>query len=211
MAVETINYKGCVIDIDYDDNAESPRIWGGNIATFVCEHRNYRLGDEYDIDAAVDELFDKYVKGHDDEDLTIDEKLELIEKTDEVFILPISIYDHSGVDIWLGSTAGHVDARWDCSTVGFAYIEKSVLEQKTLPSLPDLPWKERAEKIMDAEMDLYASYVRGEVYGYMIDGLDDCPLDSCWGYYGDEGLKDAIAEAKEIIDGEVDNKIEAQK
>ena len=43
--IETREYKGFTIEIWRDDYAESPREWD-NVATFVCEHRNYNFGDE---------------------------------------------------------------------------------------------------------------------------------------------------------------------
>ena len=51
-ACQTEEYRGYNINIYYDEDPESPRIWG-NVATFVCEHRHYNLGDEHDIEGAV--------------------------------------------------------------------------------------------------------------------------------------------------------------
>ena len=175
--IETREYKGFTIEIWHDDYAESPRAWD-NVATFVCEHRNYNFGDEHDIESAVNSLYEEYLSHKDiikyfvktrnakiieDEDgkfyefkesedgdtyyidasgtdydiawemekwFSTMEKLKLVTDTGNVYLRPISIYDHSGISMWLGGTAGHVDAQWDCSTIGFAYIEKATAEKE---------------------------------------------------------------------------------
>lgn len=48
---EKEEYRGCTINVYYDETPEDPRTWD-NVATFVCEHRRYNLGDEQDIERA---------------------------------------------------------------------------------------------------------------------------------------------------------------
>lgn len=252
--IETREYEGFTIEIWRDDCAESPRAWD-NVATFVCEHRNYSLGDEHDIDSAVNELFDKYAtpeaiiayfvkemgaKIIDDEgkkyeytirhswgdctyhidaeqpedciaaemaeDYSTMEKLRLAAASGEFVWRPISIYDHSGVSIWLGGTAGHVDARWDCSTIGFAYVEKCTAEKEWISSDKYKTWQEWANHIMEAEMDVYDDYVEGNCYGWSIKDENNDAVDSCSGYFGTdydkeynecEGIIDAYIEKRE--------------
>ena len=43
--VETIEYKGCRIRLEVDEDPGSPREWC-NVGTMVCWHRRYNLGDE---------------------------------------------------------------------------------------------------------------------------------------------------------------------
>ena len=57
---EKEEYRCCTINVYYDDTPEDPRTWG-NVATFVCEHRRYNLGDEQDIEGRIDSLFGDYV------------------------------------------------------------------------------------------------------------------------------------------------------
>jgi hypothetical protein len=40
-------------------------------------------------------------------------------------------------------------------------------------------------------------YLRNEVYGFEIEGVDGDALDSCWGFYG---LEDVRADAKEAAE-----------
>ena len=57
--------------------------------------------------------------------------------------------------------------------------------------------------MMQGEMEVYNDYVSGEVYGYNIENGDDGFEDSCWGFYGDDGLKQILEECKAIIDSHV--------
>ena len=269
---ESVEYRGCTINIYYDDNPDDPRTWG-NAATFVCEHRKYTLGDKHDIDEAVDYLFSSYVSdqqvidyfvktrnavlvpgedgdysdhfykyqtlclgelrdhyidadsamgedgiaGQMAEELGLSEKLQLIDKTGEVAMLPISMYEHSGISLWLGSKDGHPDSRWDCSSIGFAYIEKATAEeempQRILSEGNNTDWKQWAYDIMEDEMKTYDQYVSGEVYGYMIEDEDgeeasDSNLCGCWDYYDREHL---LEDAKGDIDRYIEKKTELRK
>lgn len=243
-------YKGHKIKVYYDTDPTDPRE-NDNVATFVCEHSRYSLGDEHCVQDAVNELFDSYVTsrniidyfvterqavlkddgfgeycyfwyengngcfscsfgaiaGTDEiaqmltDELSVKEKLELVEKSGEVAIRPISMYEHGGVSIWLGGYSGHPDAQWDCGTLGFAYITKATAEEE-MPNFSEKTWKEWANKTMEGEMEEYAAYVSGQVYGYMIEALDDdegCD-DSCWGYYDESYM---LEDAKANIDAYV--------
>lgn len=46
--------------------------------------------------------------------------------------------------------------------------------------------------------------IPGEVFGYRImpESDDDNELDSCWGFYGTECMKELEAECRHIIDGQ---------
>lgn len=267
--MEKIEYNGCVIDVYYDDYAENPREYDANCATFVCEHRRYNLGDEHDVERAVNELFEKYVtsrqvidyfveerkavlkenacynpnpnigglsqythyyewdgsdyaigydstaEGGEDEtaaemadDLSVGEKLELVELTGEVFWLPISMYEHGGVALWLGSTRGHYDAMWDCGTIGFAYMERETAEKNLNIQLYGT-WQKAAEHCMEGEMKEYNAYVQGQCFGYVAYDEDGDEIGSgCGGYLGDDGYDEMLETAKADIDYFVEHKNE---
>lgn len=272
---EKEEYRGCTINVYYDETPDDPRNWG-NVATFVCEHRHYNLGDEHDIEGRIESLFDKYVPsktiidyfvktrdahlipGEEDDysdqyyeyevtickekhtryidadtsysedsiaeemadELDICEKMQLLEDTGEIVTLPISMYEHSGITLWLGSKWSHFDAQWDCSSIGFAYIEKSTAEkempQRKLADGQENDWKKWAYDMMEGEMKTYDQYLRGEVYGYMIEDEDgeeasDDLLCGCWGFYGDEGKEEMLEDAKANIDAYLEKKRETRK
>ncbi|MFR9543614.1 MAG: hypothetical protein SNH27_16395, partial [Rikenellaceae bacterium] len=71
--------------------------------------------------------------------------------------------------------------------------------------------KERREKVeswLEAEVKLYDQYLTGDVYGYTIsecDNEDNELDDSCWGFYGREGIECLTIEAKSYIDQHVED------
>lgn len=269
---EKEEYRGYAINVYYDETPEDPRTWG-NVATFVCEHRRYSLGDEQDIEGRIDSLFSDYVPAkaiidyfvktrdahlvpgeendycdqyyeyketicgeeytrHIDADtsdsddsiasdmadqLEMCEKMLLLENTGKVVTLPISMYEHSGISLWLGSKWGHPDAQWDCSSIGFAYVEKATAEkempQRKLTDEQKGDWKKWAYAMMEGEMETYNKYVSGEVYGYMIEDEEgeegsNVHLCGCWGYYDKDCL---LEDAKSDIDTYLEEKRETHK
>lgn len=130
------------------------------------------------------------------EDLTPDDVAELLE--DELVMMPVSIYDHSGVSIWLGSPT----CMWDSGQVGFMYLTKKDALRE-LGNCTEENWKERAMKCMEAEMEVYNCYMSGDVYGFVIEDEDGNEIDSCWGYFGDEAVEDQNKENRALIDKEV--------
>lgn len=248
---QTEKYRGYEINIYYDESADSPREWD-NVATFVCEHHHYNLGDVQNIEGVIQELLYKYVSSeviikkfceiknarlveydgekyyeYDacshtvcipaddidyfaedvDESLSAREKLDMIAATGEIIWLPISMYEHSGISIWLGEKSGHPDARWDCSTIGFAYVEKCTAEKEGALRADEKglyngrkSWQEWAYAMMESEMEVYNQYVTGEVFGYMVEGGDGYCDDSCCGFYGTDEIPRMIEEAKAEID-----------
>ena len=259
---QTEEYRGYDINIYYDSDPCSPREWD-NVATFVCEHRRYNLGDVQNIEGVIQELFDKYVSPEniikkfceiknarlieyngkkyyeynacshavcipaDDinyfsedvaEFLSEREKLDMIEATGEIVWLPISMYEHSGISIWLGGKSGHPDARWDCSTIGFAYVEKCTAEKEGALRADKSglynghkSWQEWAYAMMEGEMETYNQYVTGEVFGYMVEGGDGYCEDSCWGFFGTDEIPRMIEEAKAEIDCALEQQAKAHE
>ena len=84
---------------------------------------------------------------------------------------------------------------WDSACTGYAYVEKSKLRA-------EMGWKiltqkriETALKALAVELEEYGQYLRGEVYGYIIEPDSD-DEDSCWGFYGHDA---AVAAAEEAL------------
>lgn len=249
MEYETKEYRGYKIHITYDNFAEDPREWD-NIATFVCEHRKYKMGDEHSIEDMANELFDSYVsskviiehfvtsrhavlkyddikdeyfyewKDHEEwcyiplrdiedadkiaqdvsDELSSAEKLNLVWYSDEVEIQRISMYDHSGVSVWLGDNNSRPCDQWDCGTLGFAYITKATAKEEML-NFSENTWKKWAKKRMECEMNIWSAYVSGETYAFDIEKPDGDDLGDYYsGYYGEEGLELLTEEAQTIID-----------
>lgn len=57
-----------------------------------------------------------------------------------------------------------------------------------------------ARKCAEGEINEFLAWENGEVYGYIVkDDETSETLDSCWGFYGDDGRKAAEEEAKSMI------------
>lgn len=179
---ETIKYRGYDIKIYYDECPESPREWD-NLGIMVCFHRRYSLGDSHNFNEPED--FIEFVREN------------------NPIVLPLFLYNHSGISMSTRSFIGRAHhAEWDSGQVGWIYVEKEKIKK-------EYGWKKltkkRREKIIQyliGEVETYDNYLTGEVYGFMVE-KDGDDVDSCWGFYGDEGLKCMIGEAKTEIDFDI--------
>lgn len=146
-----------------------------------------------------------------------------------VAIAPLFVYEHSGITMRAGRTVlvgddeltrrdteskdrfiGD-DAGWDTSMVGFAIITNELWE----PCMGDTPiTQEKAAEVINSEVKVYAWYLEGAVYGYVVaDG--ELGEDACWGFVGypdESGIKDeanaAAKHARELQDQEVNERSE---
>jgi len=157
-----------------DPDPESPREWD-NLGTMVCWHDRYKLGDEQPKGSP---------QGWREE------------LTEPVIILPLYLYDHSGITM----STGAFSCPWDSGQVGYIYItlEDVRKEYKVKRVSPQL--RKRVEGYLRNEVETYDMYLRGDVWGYQTEelcgecGQEKDVVDSCWGFFGDDTSKDAIAE-----------------
>lgn len=216
---------GLNIEICTDDYAESPREWD-NLGTMVCWHNRYNLGDKHnfespdrfreelakEIDPTIDDRLDywerdgfRLLKG------TLEECLreanarqeKIIDKALDgphgVIMLPLWLYDHSGISMSTGPFIGRAQhAEWDSGRVGFIYVTKDAVRK-------EFGWKKltkarirQIEKYLEGEVETYDQYLQGDVYEYAITDDEGNCLDSCGGFYGDEDY--CLEEARRVAD-----------
>ena len=199
-AYHSEEYKGFTIKLINDSNTESPREWD-NLGVIAYSHRDYTLGDKnlrdyYDLDN-----FNSW------EEI----KAQLVKDENIAVILPLYLYDHSGLFLKIGSWYGLLPqghAEFDSGQVGFVYVTKEAIRKEYGVKRITRKTLEKAEKVIRSEAETFAKYISGDVRGFVVEDADGEHLDSCWGYYEDE---DAISEAKSIIDGEVKTRQEAHE
>lgn len=163
------------LKIIQDPHPTSPREDGG-IGTMVTWHPSYTLGEEQPTEDP-----DEWLK-------------DLPEKT---AILPLYLYDHSGISI----RCAPFSCRWDSGQVGWIWVplDFSWDEGKTTYT------EEELYKVLEAEVGVYDQYLRGHMWGYEILESDTCKtcnhteeevVDSCWGFIGEDveetGIKDHL-------------------
>lgn len=121
--------------------------------------------------------------------------------------MPIYMYDHSGITV-----ATHpFSCPWDSGQIGFIFITKEKIKKEMChvgKILPDKSHKlteikrvtkkvlTRTEEMLESEVVTFDQYLRGDVYGYIIEAPDGSIFDSCYGIYG---LDECIKEAKSML------------
>lgn len=169
---EKYERNGLTVTIHYDESPESPREWD-NVGKMICSHRRYTLGDEQ--------------FNSDDYEGWDDLKAHLIAEGAAI-ILPLGLYDHSGISMYVGDQHD----TWDGGQVGFIYCTQKQIDED---------WdgdKEKAEECLRGEVKTYNEYLTGEVYGFTVENPKTGEeVDSLWGIYGVEYAKE---EANDIAD-----------
>ena len=185
---ETYTYRGLRIRIEQDTDAESPRTWD-NLGTLLCWHRRYWLGDrdkgrqnkgpDLDPEGFRDWWKDNGKGG---------------------ILLPLRLYDHSGISISAGSEYPLNDA-WDSGPVGFCFVTRETILKEYGGRIVTAKKREQARKVLLAEVATYDQYLRGDVYGFTVEDSEGEYLDSCWGFIGFEFCKQV---AEQVADHHAD-------
>lgn len=179
--------NGLRLEIHYDDCGEhaNPRECD-QLGTMVCAHRRYTLGDEQ-----VDSIRSDFSGWR-----QIGRYLSLTRNA--AAILPLGLHDHSGISMYVGSGPALGDSGgWDSGQVGFIYTTH---ERVTELCGDDPKYHEREwlEEQLRNEVKEYDLYLTGQVYGYRLIAEDGVDVDSCWGFLGDEYVKQEAKGAAEL-------------
>lgn len=168
-ALDTIyGPKGLFAEIYHDDFSGNPRKEWDNLGFMTCFHGRYNLGDDHGFESP--------------------EELEEFLDSEEVISLPLYLYDHSGITM----STRPFSCPWDSGQVGHIYVTK---EQVRIEYGWKRITKKRYREIEDrlrSEVKIYDQYLTGQVYGYVIFDRHGEELDSCWGFYENDYMKDRI-------------------
>lgn len=150
-----------------ETDCQSPRDWD-NIGHMFCSHREYELGDK-DIDIST-----KNFNGWSEIEVYLYKEMKA------VVVLPLWLYDHSGISMAIIPHGQHRD--WDCGQVGFIYATKEDLKREGIT-------KARAEKNLRQEVETYNQYLTGDCYCLVKETydkdknyIDHDTLGGCYGY-----------------------------
>jgi hypothetical protein len=184
----------------YYDEGSNPRKDFDNCTHFILSNG---YGDSDDVQGTLWQLCEDYgIEDYENENfLTLINKLK-----DYIAIDPVSMYSHSGDTIFFGAP----NDRWDSGYIGFAYAELSDIEGpmcgRNSKDYPD--WRDQAYAILEGDMADLDRAVRGEVYGFVEEKLNEpsdemrsapeydeewwsnndenwTETDSCWNFYED--------------------------
>lgn len=113
--------------------------------------------------------------------LSMKEMLALTELADGLVILPLYLYDHSGITM---NTTGF-SCPWDSGMIGWIYVEKEDIQKNFMKQRLTPEILEQAKRCLIAEVKYYDHYISGEIYEYILekDGEEvDCCYDLICGY-----------------------------
>lgn len=189
MLVETIDKITHEIEIHSDDYPCDPREFD-NLGTIHCASLSkYTIGDTF-FDYADFKSWDD-VQAH------------LKKEYDARVILPVYLYDHSGLRI----STQPFSCPWDSGQIGFVYVSAEKIRSEFNVKRINKSLLQEIEKIIIAEIQTYDDYISGNVYGYCIrEKSTDMIASSCYGYYGNPNelcIPDALEEFKAISESQL--------
>jgi hypothetical protein len=195
---ETLEYKGFTINVHNDDDPQNPRDWD-NLGTMVVKWGDYDLGDKHDIDI-------EQFRRAESKDSWAALKKYLIEEKKADIILPLYIYEHSGMTI---STTGF-SCPWDSGRAGFIYMTAEKIRHEYSVKRITKALRKRVTGYLVNEVKTYDDYITGNTYGYTVEDSDSNEIEaSCWGFFGDDHEASGLLEyAHDAIDCEIEARAE---
>lgn len=165
--IESFTVGTKTVKILADENPESPRN-DDNLGVVVAFHRRYDLGDkDHGIKSGNFNGWDE-MEAH------------LRKEKDAAIILPIYMYDHSGITI----STKPFSCPWDSGRLGLIYVTNDSLRAEYGVKRIGAATLRKATAVLEGEIETYDQFLRGDIYGYVVEDADGKELDSCWGFYG---------------------------
>jgi hypothetical protein len=98
-------------------------------------------------------------------------------------VLPLIVYEHSGITMKVGHVGDILfdSAGWDTSFVGFIYDTPEGVKQ----CIGDDATEKEIEDALRSEVEVYASYLEGDVTFYSVQDEETDYDDYCGGFVGD--------------------------
>lgn len=177
---QTIEKNGLVAKIMYDPEPFSPREWD-NLTKMICFHNRYNLGDKHDYDANDYSGWEEMKK-------------DIIKNEKPYVILPLYLYDHSGITI----STKPFSCPWDSGQIGFVIVNKEGVDRCMGWKRVTAKRREELERQTIGEVKTYDQYLGGDVYGYKIEDEEGNCVDSCYGFYELDHLKEEVIQIMEL-------------
>ncbi len=195
--VKRVENEKARLNIYIDEIPQNPREWD-NLGTMVCGHRRYNLGDEQAKNTELYNSWDEWLEN------------EIIKPNggeENVVYLPLYLYDHTGITM---NTTGF-SCPWDSGQVGWIYTTYSEIESEFGQVTDEVI--DKVKNILRNEVRIYDDYLRGEVYGFILEEKKTCDCcghveyeetDRCWGFYGYDSIEfmkyEIPKEYRELLD-----------
>jgi len=222
------NDTWALIEVISDEDASNPRKEFENFGKMICFHGRYNLGDEHDgyhnspsdflrwlageVDPTVEDRIDYWNDGagwvylssryefRDACKLAECKEDAIIRKAlnDHVVMLPLYLYDHSGITM----STGPFSCPWDSGQVGWIYATKEMIREEYGITRISKQLLKKVEVLLESEVKEYDQYLTGDVWGYDVKLLkrhadaepgsfdendaDVLEEESCWGFFGSD-------------------------
>ena len=174
MIERKISVGNISVEIYYDSDSESPRLWSP-MTKFVMAHKKYKLPNEIDFP------FDDY-------DSWEETSVELFKDYNWVF--PVYMLDHSGTKLSLN----RFNDKWDSGMVGFICLNEDEMFSN-FGFGADLD--EKARQIAAVELDEYDNWMNGNVFGFrLFEETKEIECTQQWGFIGDHDTSGLMTELK---------------
>ena len=183
-----------------DEDPSNPREFDENLIDhLMCWHRRYNLGDNHTFEdpyfclmELANNLNLKF-RSDDPSYTQIEKKL-----TPHIQMLPLWLYDHSGITMSCGERTWPYNDQWDSGQVGFIYMLKD--DVMNLPGVHEKNWRKKANEYMKSSVKLYDNYITGDCVGFIAyekQGDEDewVETDSCWGFFGSDLMSNGIPDS----------------
>ena len=133
-------------------------------------------------------------------DEVLDDNKDILDfELENVVMLPLYLYDHSGLTM----RTFPFSCPWDSGQVGFAYITKKKMEEEGISVENEEELRQKMTNIINSEVKTYDNYLTGNVYSIALvdDEVEDVIIESCCGFYGEDVIKSGMYEtAKDFLD-----------
>jgi hypothetical protein len=132
--------------------------------------------------------------------LRMSELIKLTEQMEGMVIMPLFLYDHSGITM----SCSPFSCPWDSGQVGWIYADAGMIKENYGEVTPETI--ERARSLLESEVKEYDYYLTGQCYGFKL-FKGDAETESCWGFLGE--INDVAGYIKEYLPSECENIVDA--
>lgn len=177
---ETEKYRLEIEEVPYPMN---PRADCDSLSKMICFTKRYDLGDSNaDYKSSNYNSFQEL-------------KRDIIKREKPVVILPIYMYDHSGIAI----DVNPFSCPWDSGQIGYIFMNGYIARENWNKKRISPKLKEKIKNLLIAEIEEYNTFLVEGEFAYTITNLETGEeIDSCGGYYGSNFLENGMAESIDL-------------
>jgi hypothetical protein len=207
------------IEVYTDMSGDSdPREWDC-LGTIVGWDRDVQLGkkqikEQYQVELVLLDILDDAMnlsyEQYDNvmEHATAEVLMNAIKKHTKAVVLPIYVYNHSGISVSTSSYRYRMfdSAGWDWGISGIIYATESKIKKEYGGDKVTDEMRTKAIEALKGEIKTLDMYYKNEVYWYTVkEGGEE--VDSCYGVYA-EDLKDLKKELKSMVNDDFKELVE---